>query len=125
MIGSVAASGMAAAAARPVARLRSARDIRAVLAARCAASSPVATVHARRRPDAGPPRMTVAAGKAVGNAVQRNRVKRRLRGALRGAAWPAGGDFVVVGRAAALAAEAAALRAQVRRQVAAAWARCA
>lgn len=68
--------------------------------------------------------MTVTAGKAVGNAVARNRVKRRLRGALRDATMPAGGDFVVVGRPAALTAPAAGLRVQLVGQVEAAWARC-
>lgn len=107
-----------------VARLRSSRDIGAVFATRCVAASPVAAVHARRRPDAGTPRMAVAAGKAVGNAVQRNRVKRRLRAALHEVAFPTGGDFVVVGRHGALTVPAAPLREQLRRQVAAAWARC-
>ena len=68
--------------------------------------------------------MTVTAGKAVGNAVARNRVKRRLRGALQDATMPAGGDFVVVGRSAALTAPAAGLQPQLVDQVAAAWAKC-
>ena len=38
------------------------------------------------------------ASKAVGNAVRRNRVKRRLRAALAQATLPAGFDVVVVGR---------------------------
>ena len=68
--------------------------------------------------------MTVTAGKAVGNAVARNRVKRRLRGALRDAPMPAGGDFVVVGRSAALTAPGAGMQSQLVDQVATAWARC-
>ncbi len=55
-------------------------------------------MHGRRRGDDGPPRVTVVAGKKVGNAVQRNRVKRRLRGALSQRGLPVGFDLVVVGR---------------------------
>lgn len=54
--------------------------------------------------------MTVVAGKKVGNAVRRNRVKRRLRGALALAALPRGFDLVVVGRHTAVTAPFSALR---------------
>lgn len=61
-------------------------------------STELLVVHGRRRSDDGPPRATVVAGKKVGNAVQRNRVKRRLRGALAQRELPCGFDLVVVGR---------------------------
>ena len=91
--------------------------MRAVFAARRASASDVAVVHARPRDDAGPPRYTVVAGKAVGNAVQRNRVKRRLRGVLQTLPLAAGTDYVVVGRAKGAFAPAPALRAALTRQV--------
>ena len=67
-------------------------------------------MHGRRRSDGGAPRVAVVAGKKVGNAVVRNRVKRRLRAALAVTAIPAGVDLVVVGRAAAAAATFPAIR---------------
>ena len=94
--------------------------MRAVFAARRASASDVAVVHARLRGDAvGPPRYTVVAGKGVGNAVQRNRVKRRLRGVLQTLPLAAGTDYVVVGRAKGVSAPAPTLRAALSRQVAA------
>lgn len=112
------------AAAGSLARLRSSRDVRAVFGARCTAASEFAVVHARRRDDDGAPRVTTVAGKSVGNAVLRNRIKRRLRGALHECGLPAGADYVVVGRPAALTAQSTTLRAALRRQAAAALARC-
>ena len=44
----------------------------------------------------GVPRVALVAGRSVGNAVRRNRAKRRLREALRLVAVPPGRDFVVV-----------------------------
>ena len=76
-------------------------------------------VHARTRPDGGAPRYTVVAGKAVGNAVQRNRAKRRLRGVLQTMPLRAGTDYVVVARAKGVSAPAPALRAALTRQIAA------
>src|SRR5688500_8568894 len=96
-------------------RLRTSRDVRAVFGARCRVASEFAVVHARRRADDGAPRVTTVAGKGVGNAVVRNRIKRRLRGALLECGLPAGADFVVVGRVAALSAQAATLRSSLRR----------
>lgn len=75
-------------------------------------------VHARRRAAAGAPRTTVVAGKKVGNAVARNRVKRRLRAALAQAQLPAGVDVVVVGRAAAATTPFTELTVQVQQLVA-------
>lgn len=107
-----------------VARLRTSGAVRAVFAARCASGCDVAVVHVRPRGDADPPRATVVAGKAVGNAVARNRVKRRLRGAVGATGLPAGADYVVVARAAALSADAQRLRDAVDRCARAALARC-
>lgn len=113
-----------ASAAAGLGRLRSSRDVRAVFVARCAVGSRYAVVHVRRRDDAGPARATAVAGKAVGNAVARNRVKRRLRAALQACAMPAGADIVVVGRATTLTAPSDELRAAVCGQLDAAWSKC-
>jgi ribonuclease P protein component len=64
-------------------------------------------LQARQRDDGAPPRFGFTASKKVGNAVERNRVRRRLREVVRlTAALPdqAGNDYVLVGRRAALAA---------------------
>lgn len=59
-------------------------------------------VHALDRDDdEGHARVAIVAGKAVGNAVRRNRVKRRLRAAARQARLPAV-DLVVDARRAAI-----------------------
>ena len=97
-----------------VERLRRTQDVRAVFAARRTAASPLAVVHAKARPG-GVARATVVAGKKVGNAVVRNRVKRRLRGVLQQHGAPAGADFVIVGRRAAATADAAVLSDDVQR----------
>ena len=120
-----AADGLARqASVAVVARLRTSGAVRAVFAARCASGCDVAVVHARRRDDEGCARATVVAGKAVGNAVTRNRVKRRLRAAVADNGLPAGADYVVVARAAALTADARHLRKAVDRCARAALARC-
>src|SRR5262249_14412088 len=62
-------------------------------------------LQARRRDDSAPPRFGFTASKKVGNAVERNRVRRRLREMVRlSAALPcsAGHDYVLIGRRAAL-----------------------
>jgi ribonuclease P protein component len=99
----------AAAAVPRAERLRRSSDVRAAFASRTMVGAALLVVHARRR-DGGPPRATVVAGKKVGNAVARNRVKRRLRTAVRMADLPAGCDVVVVGRPAAATAPFADLR---------------
>ena len=80
--------------------------------------SAVAVVHVRHRGEPGPPRVTVVAGRKVGPAVDRNRVKRRLRAVVADLQLREGSDYVVVGRRAALHADAAQLRHTVARQVA-------
>ena len=49
-------------------------------------------------PGDGHVRTTVVAGRAVGNAVARNRAKRRVRAALRELSLPSSADVVVVAR---------------------------
>ena len=62
-------------------------------------------LQARARGDEAPPRFGFTVSKKVGNAVERNRVRRRLREVVRLAdALPgeAGHDYVLIGRRAAL-----------------------
>jgi ribonuclease P protein component len=62
-------------------------------------------LQARRRPDEGAARVGLTVSRKVGSAVERNRVRRRLREAVRHSAaigLRAGHDYVVVGRRAAL-----------------------
>jgi ribonuclease P protein component len=64
-------------------------------------------LQARERGDAAPPRFGFTASKKIGNAVERNRVRRRLREMVRlTAALPAqaGHDYVLIGRRTALGA---------------------
>jgi len=69
------------------------------------ANAPAFIVQARERADTGPPRVGFTVSKKVGSAVERNRVRRRLREVVRlSDAGPLryGNDYVVVGRRAAL-----------------------
>src|SRR3974377_30417 len=61
-------------------------------------------LQARRRDDEGPARVGFTVSKKVGNAVERNRVRRRLREMVRLSPHPltSGHDYVLVGRRAAL-----------------------
>ena len=62
-------------------------------------------LQARRRADEAPARVGFTVSKKVGEAVERNRVRRRLKEAVRRSAalgMRAGHDYVVVGRRAAL-----------------------
>src|SRR5690349_16479598 len=62
-------------------------------------------LQARPRGEHGPPRVGFTVSKQVGNAVQRNRVRRRLRELIRltpKASLSAGHDYVLIGRRAAL-----------------------
>ena len=59
----------------------------------------------RCRTDAGPPRVGFTVSKKVGNAVERNRVRRRLREVVRlsdADVFRTGNDYVLIGRRAAL-----------------------
>ena len=63
-------------------------------------------LQAKRRADQGPARFGFTVSKKVGNAVERNRVRRRLREIVRlnaAARIQPGHDYVLVGRRAALA----------------------
>lgn len=64
----------------------------------------------RRDPPDGPPRFGFVTGKVVGNAVTRNRVKRRLRAIARDLTLPDGLDVVIGTRKAAGQAASTALR---------------
>jgi ribonuclease P protein component len=67
--------------------------------------APAFVLQGRCRADGGPPRVGFTVSKKVGNAVERNRVRRRLREAVRlsdGDRFCAGNDYVLVGRRAAL-----------------------
>src|SRR5436190_6469020 len=70
------------------------------------ASASAFVLQARPRQDAGPARFGFTVSKKVGNAVERNRVRRRLREMVRisAVAARAGHDYVVIGRRAALTA---------------------
>ncbi len=61
-------------------------------------------LQARRRDDEGPARVGFTVSKKVGNAVERNRVRRRLREIVRLSPLPLmiGHDYVLVGRRSAL-----------------------
>jgi ribonuclease P protein component len=62
-------------------------------------------LQARKRADDGPVRFGFTVSKKVGNAVERNRIRRRLRAMVRlaaGSRTRTGHDYVLVGRRAAL-----------------------
>jgi ribonuclease P protein component len=62
-------------------------------------------LQARQRGDGGPVRVGFTVSRKVGKAVERNRVRRRLKEVVRLAAatgLPAGHDYVLIGRRAAL-----------------------
>ena len=85
-------------------RLRQRADY---LAAATGAKAPAAgfVLQARRRSDEGPPRVGFTVSKKVGHAVERNRVRRRLREMVRlaaGGPMQPGHDYVLIGRRPAL-----------------------
>ena len=70
------------------------------------AGTPSFTLQARERGDADPPRFGFTCSKKVGNAVARNRAKRRLREVARLVLCPEarnGWDYVLIGRPGATA----------------------
>jgi ribonuclease P protein component len=86
-------------------RLRQRPDFLAA-AAGAKTSATAFTLQARRRDDTGPARVGFTVSKKVGNAVERNRVRRRLKEIVRLAPaerMQAGHDYVLIGRRAALA----------------------
>ena len=93
-------------------RLKRRSDFRAVAQAAGQGTQQGARAHAsafilqaRARTAEGPPRVGFTVSKQVGNAVERNRVRRRLRELIRltpKAALSAGHDYVLIGRRAAL-----------------------
>jgi len=77
-------------------------------------------LQARRRDDDGPARIGFTVSKKVGTAVERNRVRRRLREAVRRSAPPhlrAGHDYVIVGRRAALTTDFARLTTELEQSL--------
>lgn len=96
------APGFSQPMATTLTRLRRTKDIRAVFAAGRVAHGRAMVVHALERSDDHPARWTTIAGRKVGNAVVRNRAKRRLRAVVGETALPAGRDIVVVARQAAV-----------------------
>jgi ribonuclease P protein component len=99
----MSAAAMSAAAME---RLTRRTDFRAA-AAGMRASVGAFVVQARRRAEAGPVRIGFTVSRQVGNAVERNRVRRRLREIVRlsdGGGMRDGHDYVLIGRRAALAA---------------------
>lgn len=71
------------------------------------------------RGDANPPRLGITVTKKVGNAVERNRIRRRLREAVRVHAagdMAPGTDYVIVGRREILDAPFAALKDELSRR---------
>jgi ribonuclease P protein component len=86
-------------------RLRQRADF---LAAATGSKAPVTgfVLQARNRREDGPVRVGFTVSKKVGNAVERNRVRRRLREVVRlapEASMQTGYDYVLIGRRAALA----------------------
>lgn len=79
-------------------RLRSSRDIAAVLRGRRQRAGRLAVVYVRDADRDGPARTAVVASRKVGTAVARNRAKRLLREAARTIAWAPGTDVVLVAR---------------------------
>jgi ribonuclease P protein component len=89
----------------PMERMRHRADFLAAAAGAKAAGAAF-TLQARARDDEGRPRVGFTVSKKVGNAVERNRVRRRLREIVRLAPagrLRAGHDYVLIGRRAALA----------------------
>jgi ribonuclease P protein component len=88
----------------PMERLKQRADFVAAAAGTKVAAAAF-VLQTRERGDARPPRVGFTVSKKVGNAVERNRVRRRLREVVRltAAEWMrAGSDYVLIGRRSAL-----------------------
>src|ERR1700744_3292373 len=86
-------------------RLRRRRDFLAAAASGASVATAGFVVQERRRRDDGPARVGFTVSRKVGGAVERTRVRRRVRETVRLSAatgFNAGSDYVVVGRRAAL-----------------------
>lgn len=86
-------------------RLRNNADFRAVYSNGRSWHSPLGSLRVRPAEAGAPSRVGFSVGKRVGNAVVRNRLKRRLREIVRRHQLRSGCDFVITGRAAAATAE--------------------
>lgn len=75
--------------------LRTSRDFRRVLSTGRRVRRGAVTVVAAPSPEAGP-RVGLVAGRGIGNAVRRNRAKRRIRHALREVSLEQGMDYVII-----------------------------
>lgn len=81
---------------------------------------PLFLLEVRGREDDGPPRLGITVTRRAGNAVQRNRIKRRIREAVRqhvGDDMAAGNDYVVVARHEVLGASFQALKRELSRRM--------
>ncbi|MGH8932226.1 MAG: ribonuclease P protein component [Egibacteraceae bacterium] len=96
-----------------VKRLHRSNDIRAVFAARNVAHGRLLSVYGRGANDREQCRIAVVGGRDVGNAVRRNRAKRRLRAAIQIGDLPGGLDLVVRAKPPAVDASFAALRSEL------------
>ena len=99
-----AAERLSRSLAAPVQRLRRRADFLDV-ATGPRAPAAAFVLQARERADTGPSRVGFTVSKRVGNAVERNRVRRRLREVVRlsdAGRFRPGNDYVLVGRRAAL-----------------------
>jgi len=91
------------------------------VAAGAKASAAAFVLQARERDDAGPARVGFTVSKKVGTAVERNRVRRRLKEAVRRSAsrhMRPGHDYVIVGRRVALTVDFARLTGDLEQSLA-------
>lgn len=100
-----------------VTRIHRSNEIRAVFAARNVAHGRLVSVHGRGTGGSAETRAAVVGGRDVGNAVRRNRAKRRLRAALAIVGLPGGLDLVVRAKPGAVDADFSALRNELTRLV--------
>lgn len=104
---------------QPIERLRKRAEFLAVRRGE-KRRGPLFLVEVLDRRDAGPPRVGFTVTKKVGNAVERNRIRRRLREALRVHAaddMAPGRDYVIVGRRDVLDAPFGTLKGELARRI--------